>query len=359
MLNNCLTALEDRGWREPERHLFIYNVNTSKSEYRLGLYTFIVVKKTPITDRELAYFGKWIASRHYIEYELEQEAAPDMDFTFDYHTQLEYLPGEATATTYFQFMEGGNRTDLFGPDVRLSPTTDMKPYIFDVYTNRTDVKQLLMKMGVLCAGVFCLALVLFFLTQRETPAAASVPFIFYFLLLGLGYFVIEIALMKLYQSHTGSPTNSLIFVLAGLLLSSGLGSYFSRNDSPKKAVWAFLGIVVFAAYHIFLGRTLLHRLGIPMWAENIMISLTVLPLGFCMGIPYPFGIEGVKFVFTEKQVPIFVAINCLASAFGITFGLYLSVALGFIGMAVVGIGCYACALGLFAICTRQKVAAIA
>jgi hypothetical protein len=39
----------------------------------------------------------------------------------------------------------------------------------------------------------------------------------------------------------------------------------------------------------------------------------------------------------------------LASAFGITFGLFLSIALGFIGTAVVGVGCYACALGLFAV----------
>ena len=359
MLNNCLTALQDRGWQEPSRHLFVYNVNTAKSKSRSGWYTFIVVKKTPITDEELAYFKRWIDSRHHIEYELEQEVAPDMDFTFNYHTQLEYLPGEATATEYFRFMEGNDRLNLFGSDVLLTPTTDMKPYIFDVYSDRADAKQLLAKMGAVCAGIFCLALLLFFLTLRGKPALLSVPFILYFLLLGLGYFVIEIALMKFYQIHTGSPTNSLIFVLAGLLLSSGLGSYTSRNYSPQKAAWSFVGIVVFSAYHIFLGRNLLHTLGAPMWVENILISLTIVPLGFCMGIPFPFGIERVKHIFSEKQVPIFVAINSLASAFGITFGLYLSIVLGFIGTAVVGVGCYACALGLFAVYTRQKVAGVA
>jgi hypothetical protein len=195
---------------------------------------------------------------------------------------------------------------------------------------------------------------LFFLTQRETRTITSVPFVFYFVLLGLGYFVIEIALLKFYQSHTGSPTNSLIFVLAGLLFSTGIGSYLSRHYSPKKAAWSFAGIVAFSAYHIFLSRNLLHRLGSPLWVENILISVTILPLGFCMGIPFPFGIERVKQVFTEKQVPIFVAVNSLASAFGITFGLYLSIALGFIATAVVGAGCYACALMLFGVYTRRN-----
>ena len=171
--------------------------------------------------------------------------------------------------------------------------------------------------------------------------------------------MIEIALMKFYQSHTGSPTNSLIFVLAGLLLSSGLGSYFSRSYSAKRAAWAFAGIVIFAAYHIFLSRNLLNRLGGSLLVDNILISLTVVPLGFCMGIPFPFGIERVKLAFTEKQVPIFVAINSLASAFGITFGLYLSIALGFIGTAVVGVGSYAVALILFAVYTRPRAAAVA
>ncbi len=358
MLNNCFSALQDRGWREPQKHFFIYSVNTSKSKYRLGWYTFIVVKSTPITEAERAYFLRWLDSRHYIEYVLEQEVAPDMDFTFTYHTQLEYLPGESAATEYSRFMEGNNKLAFFGPEVRLTPTTDMKPYIFDVFTDRKEIKQLIAKMGAVCAGVFCLALLLFFFSPRGKPALSSIPFILYFLLLGVGYFVIEIALMKFYQSHTGSPTNSLIFVLAGLLLSSGLGSYFSRSYSTKKAAWAFAGIVIFAAYHIFLGRNLLHRLGSSLLVENILISLTVVPLGFCMGIPFPFGIERVKRVFTEKQVPIFVAINSLASAFGITFGLYLSIALGFIGAAVVGVGSYAFALILFAVYTRRRTAAV-
>jgi len=125
------------------------------------------------------------------------------------------------------------------------------------------------------------------------------------------------------------------------------------------AAWSFAGIVVFSAYHIFVGRNLLYRLGSPLWVENILIAVNIFPLGFCMGIPFPFGIKRVKQVFTDKGVPIFVAINSLASAFGITFGLASSIALGFIGAALVGAACYACALILFGAYTRRKAAVTA
>jgi hypothetical protein len=45
--------------------------------------------------------------------------------------------------------------------------------------------------------------------------------------------------------------------------------------------------------------------------------------------------------------------------FGATCGLFLSIALGFIGTAFVGAGCYACALILFAVYTRRKAMAFA
>ena len=183
---------------------------------------------------------------------------------------------------------------------------------------------------------------------------SALPFISYFILLGLGYFIIEMTLLKLYQCHTGSPTNSLVFVLGGLLLSSGIGSYFSREYSSKKILWSCFGIFLFSSYHIFANRHLLHLLDVPVWGENFIITGTIFPLGFCMGIPYPFGLARVKQTFTELHVPVFVAINSLASAFGIALGLYLSVALGFILTSILGVGCYAVALVLCTFLVRSR-----
>ena len=151
-------------------------------------------------------------------------------------------------------------------------------------------------------------------------------------------------LMKFYQSFTGSPTNSLIFILGGLLFSSGLGGYFSRNYSNKKILLSFFGIILVSFYHIFAGRQLLSLTGGPLWLKNLFLTVSIFPLGFLMGIPFPFGLEKVKHLFTELHVPAYIAINSLASAFGIILGLFLSVSLGFTITSLLGISCYIFAL---------------
>jgi hypothetical protein len=55
LLNNIIYVLDKRGYSEPERHFFIYNVNMDKAKCRWGWNTFIVVKKTPITVSERVY----------------------------------------------------------------------------------------------------------------------------------------------------------------------------------------------------------------------------------------------------------------------------------------------------------------
>jgi hypothetical protein len=72
-----------------------------------------------------------------------------------------------------------------------------------------------------------------------------------------------------------------------------------------------------------------------------------------MGIPFPLGIETVKKTFSERLVPVFISVNALVSAFGIPFGLYLSVALGFLRTALIGVGFYAFAMGLYWLISRR------
>ena len=344
LVNNFVVVLKARGHSRPERHFFIYNVNTDKRKDRRTWYTFIVVKQNPLIPLEIDYFRRWIASRHNIEYVLEQEPSPDMDFTYNFHTRLEYLSGEKTESDYARFLQVPARESFWGPDIRMTPTSDNKPYIFDVFAGRKEIRALLVKLGVLCLIICLIALAVFLVTRESQRAAGVVPFLLYFIMLGLGYFIVEIALLKFYQSHTGSPTNSLIFVLGGLLFSSGVGSRFSKGYAPRKILWAFCGIALFSVYHVFVSRRLLNWLHAAVWVENLIITATVFPLGFCMGIPFPLGLENVKRIFTAVHVPLFVAVNSLASAFAIALGLYLSIALGFMATALIGVGCYACAL---------------
>jgi hypothetical protein len=356
MVNNIVSVLHDRGWQEPEKHLFIYNVSVDKRRRRPNWYTFIVAKKTPITRSEREYFRRWIDSRYTIEYVLEQEESPTMDHTAEFHTQLEYLHGEQVESEYSRFLESDDRLSFFGADVLLTTTTDDRPFIFDVDADRRAIKGVMARIGGVSGALLCLTLGLSYFTRGRKHRAPPPSVILYFLVLGLGYFVVEVALLKLYQYQTGSPTNALVFVLGGLLLSTGLGSYVSMRYSARRIVWSFAGILLFASYHMFVGGPLLRLMGGPIWVHNIVVSLTVLPLGFCMGIPFPTGLERVKRFFPDAPVPLFVAVNSLASAFAFVFGLYFSIALGFVATALVGASCYAIALVLFGFIARTQAA---
>ena len=54
-------------------------------------------------------------------------------------------------------------------------------------------------------------------------------FLLYFLFIGAGYILIEVALIQRFVLFLGHPTPALTVVIFSLLVSSGLGSYFSRR----------------------------------------------------------------------------------------------------------------------------------
>ena len=137
-----------------------------------------------------------------------------------------------------------------------------------------------------------------------------------------------------------APTNTFIFILATLLFASGLGSYFSKKYSSKKMFFVFLGILILSVYHYYINKNLIPLMGArPIW-NCLMISLTVFPLGFLMGIPFPYGLESVKKEFSGSPVAFFFALNCVFSTFAVFFSFYFSVNYGFSMTFGSGITCY-------------------
>ena len=63
--------------------------------------------------------------------------------------------------------------------------------------------------------------------------------------------------------------------------------------------------------------------------NSIIIALSVFPLGFLMGIPFPFGLETAKGRYNQQHANVFFAVNCLFSSFAVILSFYLSVAHGF------------------------------
>ncbi len=54
-------------------------------------------------------------------------------------------------------------------------------------------------------------------------------FLLYFVSIGAGYILIEIALIQRFVLFLGHPTYALTVIIFSMLIASGCGSYFSRR----------------------------------------------------------------------------------------------------------------------------------
>jgi hypothetical protein len=115
--------------------------------------------------------------------------------------------------------------------------------------------------------------------------------VIYFACLGLGYMMVEIALLARFVLPLENATVSAATVIAGMLVFSGLGSFAAERirQSVHLALPLILGTVaaVLFLYGVALDAPL-RWIGAQPYAERVMFSLALIaPPAFLMGFPMP------------------------------------------------------------------------
>jgi len=156
-------------------------------------------------------------------------------------------------------------------------------------------------LGVVVLGmvlVISLAAVLAFLIgplvlHGEARGQHLLPLL-YFVALGLGYILVEIALIQRFVLFLGHPTYALTVVVFLMLLASGVGSASSGSllveTKQVRPVLALIALGV-GTYILALPRVLGTLVGLPLPAKLLVSSLLLAPLGFAMGMPFPTGLR--------------------------------------------------------------------
>ncbi len=161
----------------------------------------------------------------------------------------------------------------------------------------------------------------------------------YFIAVGLGYILVEIAFIQRFVLFLGHPVYALTVVVFLLLLSSGAGSMVSRwwlaNTSR---VWLPLLLVAAALllYVAVLPSLLGHLVGLPFPVKLLISAGLLVPLGFAMGMPFPTGLRALADATTGNLVEWAWAMNAASSVLGsvlaiiiaIQFGLNITLATG-------------------------------
>jgi len=165
----------------------------------------------------------------------------------------------------------------------------------------------------------------------------------YFVAIGLGYILVEIAFIQRFVLFLGHPTYALTVVVFLLLLSSGAGSLASRRwASHPQRHWLPLVFVTGALllYVFILPRLLNALVGLPFEAKLLVSAILLVPLGFAMGMPFPTGLRALastpvpeypaasKGEFQENAVEWAWAMNAGSSVLGSVLAMVIAIQLG-------------------------------
>jgi hypothetical protein len=128
----------------------------------------------------------------------------------------------------------------------------------------------------------------------RSEGAARWGILGYFLLLGLAFLWIEIPLMQRFILLLDHPMYSFSVVLFSLLVFSGLGSLASPRLGPYRR-WAVLALGILTLVYALAPVPPVDRvLGLSLAARVAITIISIAPLAFLMGIPFPTGIAAVR-----------------------------------------------------------------
>ena len=158
----------------------------------------------------------------------------------------------------------------------------------------------------------------------------------YFGLLGIAFLFVEIPLIQQYILLIGQPATAFAVVVSALLAGSGLGSAWSRRIPWRPGA---VVLTLAAVAYPFLVRWLTPlALPAPSLLRLAVAALLVAPLGFLMGIMFPWGIAHLE----ERSpglVPWAWGINGTVSVIAAAAAALLALSFGF--SSVVGLGAVA------------------
>jgi hypothetical protein len=183
----------------------------------------------------------------------------------------------------------------------------------------------------------------------------------YFVAVGVGYILVEIAFIQRFVLFLGHPTYALTVVIFLLLLSSGAGSLISRRWlASAKLAWMPLTLIVaaLAADLFFLPHALAVWVGMEFGYRLMVSAALLIPLGFVMGMPFPTGLRALGAAAAqsgENAVEWAWAMNAGASVLGSVLAMVIAIELGLTATLACGMVAYVVALVMLPVLFSQRV----
>jgi hypothetical protein len=342
LVSLAIAALGDLGEHDPARHVLAGRAKLTG----FGGQDTVIVSRKPLSSEDAAKAREAFAAARMITL---------------------YVPGDPPNNEFGQLLlskdpleyERNYRFDI-------TPVSDNRPFFFYM-VQRRDMARFLAGGGravdakvnavvpklfsALIVSVVAVAVILVLpplVLGTKLPRERSVrSFLLYFLAIGAGYILIEVALIQKFVLFLGHPTYALTVVIFSLLVSSGFGSLLSRklvNDRNGRLV----AVLAVAAALVGVLAAIMQPVlaaggGLPLAVKIMATVLLIAPAGFVMGIPFPTGLRLLE-KHHEPSVRWAWSLNAAASVLGSVGALVLALYLGLVETMLIGGGLYLCAL---------------
>ena len=180
----------------------------------------------------------------------------------------------------------------------------------------------------------------------------------YFAGIGLGFMFVEISQMQRLIVFLGHPVYGLSVLLFSLLVSSGIGSFFSSFLKTRMSQGIALAVLVGVA--IIFGELTPHIVAnfqSETTAFRIFIAVSmIMPLGFFMGMPFPIGMKS-ALSFNNSIAPWLWGINGAMSVMASTLAVAISIGAGISVSYWTGIVAYIIAISSYIYISRKRTVA--
>jgi hypothetical protein len=230
---------------------------------------------------------------------------------------------------------------------QLKPSTDNRPFFFNFYKLnklKSTFKALgnkwlpLLQGGFLIPFLLVQSVIVAFLMillplqvlrkSRSRGKSIFLKVFFYFSLIGAAFMLVEITCIQKFILYLDHPLYSISTIIFSLLLSSGLGSYFSKNLFGKNLrnklrISLITCSSLIAIYLFILPLVYENLIGLNLIKKIILTFLVIFPLGFFMGFPFPTGIRLLELQ-EKRLIPWAWATNAFSSVINSVFALMIA-----------------------------------
>jgi spermidine synthase len=282
----AVEALHNLGVASPARNFIVASQGALDRD---GIPVVVLAKKTPFTPEEeaavRAHFARYDQLHPlYLPSQPEQNPFGDLiasndPYAFARSYAYNVAPVNDNAPFFFFTLKPGQ---ILGNE-DLQAGMDWKVNLGVL------VLLLVLAISLVAVVAFLILPLLLHGGRRQSPLP-----LLYFVAVGLGYIFVEIAFIQRFVLFLGHPTYALTVVIFLLMLSSGIGSLFSRRWLPRTGLaWTPLTLIAAAllVHVFFLPHWLPAWVGFAFGIRLLVSAVLLIPLGFLMGMPFPTGLR--------------------------------------------------------------------